>query len=50
MILKLCMEHYVRKLYKVSKYCDPEWTLFYFTTMPNLAILVFVLIVDPGIR
>ena len=38
MILKLGMEHYVLKLYKVYINDDPELTLIYFKTMSNLAI------------
>ena len=45
MILKLGMEHYVLKLYKVNINDDPEFTLTYFTTMSNLAKIVFVLTV-----
>ena len=50
MILKLGMEHYVPKLYKVYINDDPELTLTYFTTMSNLAKIVFVLTVGPDIR
>ena len=52
MIMKLSMKHYVLKLYKVYINDDPVLTLTYFTTMSNLAKLVFVLIVtvDPDIR
>ena len=46
MILKLGVEHYVLKLYKVCINDDPEFTLI--TTRSNLAKLVFVL--GPGIR
>ena len=35
-ILKLDMEYYVLKLYKVYINDDPELTLAYFTTMSNL--------------
>ena len=49
-IIKLGMEHYVLKLYKVNINDDPELTLACFTTMLNLAKLVFVLIVGPDIR
>ena len=35
------MEHYVLKLYKVYINDDPELTLTYFTTMSNLAKIVF---------
>ena len=37
------MEHYVLKLYNVYINYDPELTLTHFTTMSNLAKLVFVL-------
>ena len=50
MVMKLGMEHYVLKLHKVYINDDPELTLTYFTTMSNLAKLVFVLIVGPDIR
>ena len=50
MIMKLGMEHYVLKLYKVYINDNPELTLTYFTTMSNLAKLVFVLTVGPDIR
>ena len=50
MIIKLAMEQYVLKLYKVYINDDPELTLTYFTTMTNLSKLVFVLIVGPDIR
>ena len=50
MILKLGMEHYVPKLYKVYINDDSELTLTYFTTMSNFAELVFILIVGPDIR
>ena len=52
MIMKLGMEHYVLKLYKVYVNDDPELTLTYFTihVMSNLAKLDFVLIVGPDIR
>ena len=51
MIMKLGMEHYVLKLYKVYINDDPELTLTYFKTMLNLAKLVFfVLIVGSDIR
>ena len=45
MILKLDMEHYVLKLYKVYMNDYPELPLTYFTTMSNLAKIVFVLTV-----
>ena len=50
MIMKLGMEHYVLKLYKIYINDDPELAFTYFTTMLNLAKFVFVLIVDPDIR
>ena len=50
MIMKLGMEHNELKLYTVYINDDPELTLTYFTTMSNLAKLVFVLIVGPEIR
>ena len=50
MIMKLGMEHYVLKLYKVYINDDPELILTHFKTMSNLAKLVFVLIVGPDIR
>ena len=50
MIMKLGKEHYELKLYKVYINDDPELTLTYFTTMSNLAKLVFVLIVGPDTR
>ena len=50
MIMKLGMENYVLKLYKVYINDDPELTVTNFKTMPNLAKLVFVLIVGPDIR
>ena len=49
-IIKLGMEHYVLKLYKVYLNDDPELTLTCFTTMSNLAKLDFVLIVGPDIK
>ena len=49
MIMKLGMEQFVLKLYKVYKNDDPELTLTHFKTS-NLAKLVFVFIVGPGIR
>ena len=48
--MKLDMEHYVLKLYKVYINDDPELTLTHFTTISNFAKLVFVLIVGPDIR
>ena len=50
MIMKLCMEQYVLKLYKVNINDDPELTLTHFKTMSNLAKLVFVLTVGPDIK
>ena len=41
MIMKLGMEHYILKLYKVYINDDRELTLTYFTTMSHLAKLVF---------
>ena len=41
MIMKLCMEHCVLKLYKVYINENPELTLTYFTIMSNLAKIVF---------
>ena len=41
MIMKLCMEQYVLKLYKVYVKDDPELTLTHFKTKSNLAKLVF---------
>ena len=43
MILKLGIEHYVLKLYKVYLNDDIELTLTYFTTMSDLLKIVFVL-------
>ena len=48
MILKCGMEHYVLNLYNDYINNDPESTLVYFTTMSNLAKLVFAL--GPDIR
>ena len=50
MILKFYTEHYVLKLYKVSINDDPKLILTYFTTLSNLAKIVFVLTVGPDIR
>ena len=50
MILKLGMEHYVLKFYKVYINDDSELTLTYFTTKSNLSKIVFVLTVGPDIR
>ena len=49
MIMKLGMEQYVLKFYKVYINDDPELTLTHFKTMSNLAKLV-TLIVGPDIR
>ena len=52
--MKLGMEQYVLKLYKVYLNDDPELTLthfiFIFKTMSNFVKLVFVLTVAPDIR
>ena len=50
MIMKLCIEQYVLKLYKVYKNDDPELTLTHVKTKSNLVKLVFVLTVGPDIR
>ena len=50
MIMKLGMEHYVLKLYKVYINDDPELTLTYFKTVANSGKLVFVHKVGPNIR
>ena len=50
MIIKLCMEQYVLKLYKVYINDVPELTLTHFKTMSNLAKLFFLLTVGPDIR
>ena len=50
MNMKLGMEHYVLKRYKVYINDDPELTLTHFKTMSNLARLVFVFIVGHDIR
>ena len=50
MIMKLCMEQYVLKLYKVYINNDPELTLTHFKTMSKFANFVFVLTVGPDIR
>ena len=50
MTMKLCMEHYVLKLYKAYINDDPELTLTHFKTMSNLAKLGSVLTVGTGIR
>ena len=48
--MKLCMEQYVLKLYKVYINDDPELTLTHFETMSKLAKLVFVLTVGQDIK
>ena len=48
MIMKLNMEQYVLKLFKVTINNDPEMTLTHFKKMLKLAKLVFVLTVGPG--
>ena len=50
MIMKLGMEQYVLKVYKVNINDDPEMILTHFRTMFNLATLTFVLIEGPRIR
>ena len=50
MIMKLGMEQYVLKLYKVYINNDPELTLTHFKAMSNFAKLVFVLTGAPYIR
>ena len=50
MIMRLCTEQYVLKLYKMYINDDPQLTLPHFKTMSNLAKLVFVLTVGPDIR
>ena len=50
MIMKLGMEEYVFKLYKYYINDDPELILTYFTTMSNLAKLVFALTIGLDIR
>ena len=47
MIMKVYMEQYILKLYKVYINNDPELTLTYFKTMSKLVKLVFVLTVGP---
>ena len=49
MLMKLGMEQYVLKLYKVYINDDPELTLSHFKIMSNFAKLVFVLTVAPDI-
>ena len=41
MFMKLCMEQYALKLYKVDINDEPELTLTHFKTMSNLVKLVF---------
>ena len=41
MIMKLGMEHYELKLYTVCVNDVPEFTLTYFTTISNLAKIIF---------
>ena len=50
MIMKLVMEGYVLKVYKVYINDDPELTLTHFKTISNLVKLDFILIVGPDIR
>ena len=50
MIVKLGMEQYVLKLYKVYIYNDSELPLPHFKTMANFTKLVFALKVAPDIR
>ena len=50
MIMKLGMEHYVLKLFKVYINVKPALTLTPFKTMSNLVNLVFAPIVGPDIR
>ena len=50
MIMKLCMEQYVPKLYKVYINDDPELIMTHFKTMSNFAKLGFVLSVGQDIR
>ena len=49
-VMKLCMGQYVREVYKVYIYNDPEFNLTHFKTMSNSAKLGFVLKVGPDIR
>ena len=49
MIMKLCMEQYVLKLYKVYINDDRELSLTHFKIMSKLAKLVFVLTVGQDI-
>ena len=48
--MKLCMEQYELKLYKVYVNDDPGLTLAHFKTISNLAKLFFVFTVSPDIR
>ena len=50
MIMKLCMEQYVLKLYKAYINDDLKLTMTHFKTMSNWVKLVFVLTVGPDIR
>ena len=50
MIMKLGMEQYILKLYKVYINDDPELTLTHFKTISNLAKLVSAHKVGPDIR
>ena len=50
MIMKLCIEQYVLKLYIVYIKDDPKLTVTHFKPMSNLAKRVFVLTVGPAIR
>ena len=50
MIMKLGMEQYVFKLYKVYINDNPELTVTHLKTMSNFAKLVFELTVAPNIR
>ena len=50
MIMKLGMEQYVLKLYKVYINDDPELILTHFKTMSDLAKHLFVITVAPDIR
>ena len=50
MFMKLGMEQYALKLYKVYINDEPELTLTYFKAISNFAKLVFELTVAPDIR
>ena len=50
MIMKLGMEQYALKLYKVYITDDPELTLTYFKAMSKFAKLIFEFTVAPDIR